>query len=389
MNPFAVVGEVRLKPGKEEPCRRRHPWMYRGALATPLPQKKGPVAVFSSAGELLGVALPCASAGSLVLRMVSFGEEPWNASVLRRRLARAWKLRETVRQHTEAFRFLHAEGDGVPGLVADVYGRFLVFELYEPAWESYLPFLVAEASRVSEADTVLCRRTYQQGVEVLKGVAPPETVPVREHGWRLLADLVGGQKTGLFLDQRENRLLVSRLAFSARVCNLFAYTGGFAVAARVGGARQVVNVESSKKALELAQRTYEANNLPWREGEFVQGDAFVVSRQLALRGEKFDWVVVDPPAFVKAAEKQARGLSGYRDINLQALKLVREGGMLLSCSCSARVTVEQLEGALLAAALDAGREVRVLERRGAGSDHPVSLFCPETRHLKVLWCAVF
>ncbi len=389
MNPFALVGEVRLKPGKEEPCRRRHPWVYRGALAATLPEKKGPVAVFTANGELLGVALPGASTGSLALRMVAFGEEPWNASVLRRRLVRAWKLREVVREHSEAFRFLHAEGDGVPGLVADVYGRFLVFELYEPAWESYLPLLVEEAARVSGAKTVLCRRSYEIGVEVLKGAAPAEPVPVREYGWLLVADLLGGQKTGLFLDQRENRLLLSRRARAARVCNLFAYTGGFAVAARVGGARHVVNVESSKKALALAQRTYEANGLSWNEGEFVQGDAFLVARQLALRGEKFDWVVVDPPAFVKAAEKQARGLSGYRHINLQALKLVREGGMLLSCSCSARVTVEQLEGALLAAALDAGREVRVLERRGAGPDHPVSLFCPEARHLKVLWCAVF
>lgn len=389
MNPFAVVGEVRLKAGKEEPCRRHHPWIYRGALATPLPQKKGPVAIVSSTGELLGVALPGASAGSLALRMVTFGPEPWNASVLRRRLARAWNVRQVVREASDAFRFLHAEGDGVPGLVADVYGRFLVFELYEPAWESYLPFLVEEASKFCGAETVLCRRAYGGGVEVLKGAAPSAPVTVREYGWRLLADLMEGQKTGLFLDQRENRRLVFRFARAARVLNLFAYTGGFAVAARVGGARQVVNVESSKKALELAQRTYQANGLSWSEGEFVQGDAFAVARSLGLRGEKFDWVVVDPPAFVKAPESQARGLSGYRDINLQALKLVREGGMLLTCSCSARVTVEQLEGALLSAALDAGREVRVLERRGAGPDHPVSLFCPETRHLKALWCAVF
>jgi len=249
--------------------------------------------------------------------------------------------------------------------------------------------LVEEASKLSGVETVLCRRAFGPGVEVLKGTAPSDPVLVREYSWRLLADLLGGQKTGLFLDQRENRLLLSQLAHSARVLNLFAYTGGFGVAARVGGARQVVNVESSRKALDLAQRTYHANGLPPSEGEFVQGDAFAVARNLALRGEKFDWVVVDPPAFVKSAEKQARGLSGYRDINLQALKLVREGGMLLTCSCSARVSVEQLEGALLSAALDAGREVRVLERRGAGADHPVSLFCPESRHLKVLWCAVF
>lgn len=389
MNPFALVGQVTLKPGKEEPILRRHPWVYRGALATPIPTAGGPVAVLSAAGTRLGVALPAASSGSLALRMVAFGEEPWSAPLLRRRLAQAWRLREGVRRYAEAFRLLHAEGDGVPGLVADVYGPYLVFELYEPAWEAYLGFLAEEASKLCGARSVLLRRAYREGVEALNGAAPAEPVAVREHRWLLLADLLTGQKTGLFLDQRENRWLVSQHAGHARVLNLFAYTGGFAVAARVGGARAVVNVEASGRALALAQQTYRANGLAWEEGEFVQGDAFAVARNLVSRGEKFDWVVVDPPAFVKAPGQEARGLSGYRDINLQALKLVREGGFLLTCSCSARVSVEQLEGALLAAALDAGREVRVLERRGAGPDHPVSLFCPETRHLKALWCAVF
>ncbi|MGC8915694.1 MAG: class I SAM-dependent rRNA methyltransferase [Thermoanaerobaculum sp.] len=389
MNPFSLSGEVKLKPGKEEPCRRRHPWIYRGALASPLPPGYRPVAVLSAAGDPLGIALPAASGGSLALRVVAFDPEPWSAPVLRRRLVRAWELRAFVRQHAEAYRLLNAEGDGVPGLVADLYGSYLVFELYEPAWEAYLDFLVAEGARLSGAQSVLVRRVWQKGVEVRRGAAPRGPVAVREHNWWLVADLETGQKTGLFLDQRENRWLVFQHAGAARVLNLFAYSGGFAVAARRGGARQVVNVESSGKALALARRTYEANGLAPEESEFVQGDAFEVARSLVRRGEKFDWVVVDPPAFVKSPAHQERGLGGYRDINLQALKLVREGGFLLTCSCSARVSVEQLEGALLSAALDAGREVRVLERRGAGPDHPVPLPCPEARHLKALWCAVF
>ncbi|MCS7183660.1 MAG: class I SAM-dependent rRNA methyltransferase [Thermoanaerobaculum sp.] len=388
MSAFSLVGEVWLRPGKDDALRRRHPWVYRGALARPLPQSLGPVAVFSASGDYLGVGLPSSSSGSLALRMVCFAPEPWEPSTLHQRLQGAWRLRKRLRIVSEAWRLLHAEGDGVPGLVADVYGRYLVFELYEPLWELYLQLLAEVAMSLTGARHVLLRRTYREGVEVVKGDLPREPVSVREHRWRLLADLAAGQKTGLFLDQRDNRWLVCRNSRGTRLLNLFAYTGGFAVAALLGGAETVLNVESSGRALALAQQTYVANGLPVREGEFLQGDAFTVCRRLAAKGEQFDWVVVDPPAFVKGPGQETRGLSGYRDVNLQALKLLRRGGMLLTCSCSARITVEQLEGALLAAALDAGREVRVLERRGAGPDHPVSLFCPETRHLKALWCAV-
>lgn len=389
MDPFAPVGEVRLREGREASLRRRHPWVYRGALASELPQGLGPVTVRAASGEVLGTALLSSSTGSLALRMVAFGEEPWNAAVLRARLRRAWELRQPVRAQAEAFRWVNAEGDFLPGLVADVYGLWVVWELYEPVWEGYLPVLVPMACQLVSAKGVLCRRSYQEKVEVLRGGLPTEPLAVREHGWVLLADLVKGQKTGLFLDQRDNRLLVHRHARGARVLNLFAYSGGFAIAALAGGARSVVNVESSKQALLLLQRTYQANRLALVARELLEGDAFHWVRQLAQRGEKFDWVVVDPPAFVKAPGGQERGLAGYRDINLYALKLVRQGGYLLTCSCSARVSWEQLEGALLSASLDAGRDVTVLERRGAGPDHPVALVCPEARHLKVLWCAVY
>lgn len=382
------MGEVRLASGRDASVRRRHPWVYRGALASALPPRPAPVAVYSAGGELLGTALVTASSGSLALRMVAFAPEPWNAAVLRRRVCRAWELRQKLVGESDAFRWIHAEGDFLPGLVADVYARTVVFELFEPAWELYLPFLVELAQEVAGSSTVLCRRSYRSGVEALRGALPAQPLVVREHRWQLVADLVAGQKTGLFLDQRPNRLLVFQYASGARVLNLFAYTGGFAVAALVGGAKQVVNVESSPRAWELLRKTYQLNGFALRDEEILAGDAFQVARRLVARGEKFDWVVVDPPALVKAPGTTSRGLVGYRDVNLQALKLVREGGFLLSCSCSARVGLEQLEGTVLAAALDAGREVQVLERRGAGVDHPVALACPETRHLKVLWCAV-
>lgn len=389
-DPFALRGEVRLKRGREASVLRRHPWIYRGALASEPPSGFTPVAVVSSRGKLLGVALPTASGGSLALRMVAFSPEKWNLKTLQWRLQRALDLRERLPLRSNAYRLLHVEGDGFPGLVADRYADTIVLELYEPAWEAYLPFFTDFFSGFMGCRRVLLRRVYQPGsIQPLMGELPEGEILVQEGDWRLLVDVVGGQKTGLFLDQRENRYLVARLASGARVLNLFAYSGAFALAAMAGGAREVVNVDVSTRARELAERNYTLNDFPWKPEGWLVGDAFEVCHQLKARGPYFDLVIVDPPAFAKKAEAISAALTGYRKINARALPLVATGGFLLTCSCSARVTMEQLEGALLAAALEVDREVVILQRRGAGPDHPVSLFCPETRHLKALWCAVY
>lgn len=389
-DPFALAGEVRLKPGREASVLRHHPWIYRGALASELPSGFAPVAVASSRGEPLGVALPTASGGSLALRMVAFAPETWNLETLQRRLQRALRLRERLALRSNAYRLLHVEGDGFPGLVADRYADTVVLALYEPAWEAYLAFFTDFFSSSLGSRRVLLRRMYQPGaVEPLIGALPKDQIVVQEGDWQLLVDVVGGQKTGLFLDQRENRFLVARFASGARVLNLFAYSGAFALAAMAGGAREVVNVDIASPARELAEKNYKLNGFLWKPEDFLVGDAFKVCQRLAARPSRFDLVIVDPPAFAKKAEALSAALAGYRHINARALSLVAAGGFLLTCSCSARVTVEQLEAALLAAALEVGREVVVLERRGAGPDHPISLFCPETRHLKALWCAVY
>jgi 23S rRNA (cytosine1962-C5)-methyltransferase len=213
-------------------------------------------------------------------------------------------------------------------------------------------------------------------------------VVIREGRLRFAVDVEGGQKTGFFLDQRENRRRLAALAGGAQLLNLFSYSGGFAVAALAGGAVRAVNIDASVAALSLARRTYELNGLAVHEGDFICADAFRVTRDLAAAGERFGVIVVDPPAFVRRRGDLEDGLRGYRDINLQALRLATAGGLLLTCSCSALVSEQQFGQALFAAALDAGRTVRVLERRGAGPDHPVSVFCPEAAHLKAWLCAV-
>ena len=389
-DPFACAADVRLKPGREASLLRRHPWVYRGALADPIPPGGAPVRVLAANARPLGIGLPGGSGRSLALRMVAWGEDPWEAAALRERLLDAARLRDRLCLDADAYRLAHSEGDGLPGLVIDRYAATAVCQLFERAWEPYLPVVSEVLGGELGFTSVLVRTGDSPGsapAAVLGGV-PEAGVIVREGSLRFQVDLVGGQKTGFFLDQRENRRRVGCLARGARVLNLFSYSGGFAVAALAGGAVRAVNVDSSEAALALARRCCELNSLRVADDDFVAGDSFRVVRALGSAGERFDVVIVDPPAFVKRRADLGAGMRAYKDINLHAMRLVRPGGLLLTCSCSALVGEQQFSEVMSAAALDAGRALRVLERRGAGPDHPVSVNCPETAHLKAWLCAV-
>lgn len=387
---FAVVGRVRLQPGRERSLGRRHPWLYRGALAGELPAGAGPVEVCDSRGVPQGIALAGGSGGSLALRMLTFGDARWDEGELRARLGRALALRRRLGIDSDAWRLVHAEGDELPGLVIDRYGTVAVVEPFEPAWDPYLGLIAGFLTAEAGFDTVLRRAggARRSPVQAIVGVVPAAPVVIREGGARFPVDLAGGQKTGFFLDQRDNRRRLGELAGERTVLNLFSYSGAFAVAALVAGARRGVNVDESAAALALAREAYRLNGLAVSEDDFLPADAFEATRRMIAAGARFDVVVVDPPAFVKRRSELLAGLRGYRDINLQALRLVAPGGVLLSCSCSALVDEASFLGALHGAALDARRRVRVLERRGAAPDHPLSLFCLESRHLQAWLCAV-
>ncbi|MEP0774814.1 MAG: class I SAM-dependent rRNA methyltransferase [Acidobacteriota bacterium] len=385
MNPYGIGRRVRLKPGREVSLARLHPWVYRGALGA-VQGASGAVEVLGADGMRLGVALAGEPGASLALRMVTWGDEVWSRETLRFRLASASALRRRLPLDAEAFRLVNAEGDGLPGLVIDRYGPWAVIEPFMTAWEDYLSDVVAFLRDAEGVAGVLVRRGKR--VNVALGELPAAPVAVREGPWVLLADLVGGQKTGLFLDQRDNRRRVFELARDCRVLNLFSYSGGFGVAALAGGARRVVNVDASAAALELAKKTWQVNGFAVEEGDFVRGDAFRLAAELHAAGERFELVIVDPPAFVSHRSRLAEGLRGYREINRQALRLTSAGALLLTCSCSALVSEQLFAEVLLTAALDVGRRLTVLGRWGAGPDHPVSLYCPETRHLKAWLCSV-
>jgi 23S rRNA (cytosine1962-C5)-methyltransferase len=220
------------------------------------------------------------------------------------------------------------------------------------------------------------------GDELLAGAPPPARVPFTERGLAFVAEIGGGQKTGFFLDQRENRALVRELAHGRSVLNLFSYSGAFGVAALAGGASRVTHVDSSSAALELARENHARNGQAAARVSCALADVFDDLRERAAAGEAWDIVVTDPPAFAKRASDVERACRGYKDVNRLAMKLLAPGGLLLACSCSGPVSPDLFQKVLFGASLDAGVPLRLLERRGAGPDHPVSLDCPEGEYLK-------
>jgi 23S rRNA (cytosine1962-C5)-methyltransferase len=384
-----------LKPGRDDAARRRHPWVFSRALAGTPPGADGEIEVRSASGALLGRGF-ASPRSSIAARLWRFDDGPLDAEFVSGRVQEAARLRERfVPPLTDGYRLVHAEGDGLPGLVVDRYGSVLVVqattagtEAARPLWLPALRTLLPEASILQRND--LASR-HGEGLELedelLAGVRPPDRVPFRERGVTYLADLAGGQKTGFFLDQRENRHLVQGLAAGRSVLNLFSYSGAFGVAALAGGASRVTHVDVSEPALALARENHAANAQDLACVETVAADVFEDLRARVGRGETWDVVVTDPPAFAKKTPDVDRACRGYKDVNRLALKLLAPGGLLLACSCSGPISADLFQKVLFAASLDAGVRVRILERRGAGPDHPVSIDCPETEYLKAFLLA--
>ena len=387
---FAPVGEVRLAVGRDWPIRRGHPWVYRGAIVGAGPAGTAPVAVRAADGATLGVALPGGSGGSLALRMLTRGAKRWTLAVLHGRLHDAAALRARLALDSDAFRLVHAEGDLLPGLVIDRYADWAVIQPFEHGWHQYVDAIADWLAGEGGAGGIVLRRGGERGAgaAVLRGEAPTEPVVVREGSIRLPVDVLAGQKTGLFIDQRDNRRRDAELARGADVLNLFSYSCGFSIAALAGGARSAVNVDSSPATMDLARAAYRLNGFTLADEDFIAADAFQVVREMATSGRSFDLVVVDPPAFVRRRAQLEAGLKGYKDINLQAMRLLRLGGLLATFSCSALVDEAAFCDAVGAAAADLGVSLQILEIRGAGPDHPVLAACPEARHLKGLIAAV-
>lgn len=382
-----------LKPGREASVLRRHPWLFSGAVQSAEGDgSDGHAEVLDAKGR--PVARGSYSPRSqIVARLWTFDERAPASDLFGERFLAARRLRDAVLPaKTTGFRALNSEGDFCPGVLLDLYGEDAVLELLTEGTEVWRQDLEAAAREVFAPRRLFTRMTGAErdlgGVGRGSGVSPdggPSRAPFMESGLRFFADLSDGQKTGFYLDQRENRSRLRALAAGQRVLNLFSYSGAFSVAALAGGASRAVDVDASEAALGLAREHRRENGNAAGDEDFVRADVFEDLRRRVQSRESWDIVICDPPAFAKKKADLARAARGYKDINRLAMSLVAPGGWLLTCSCSGLVSADLFQKIVFSASLDAALSFELVARQGAGEDHPVSLDCPEGEYLKGLW----
>lgn len=369
-----------LKRGKERVIANRHPWIFAGAIHSERgPEDAALADVVDGEGKRLAAGF-YSRHSQIRVRALAFGEEELTAELIANRIAAAIARRRTIfDETTNAARLVHAEGDELSSIVVDRYGDLLVVEIANHGAEQFKALITETLRRELQPRAIFFKNDLPvRELEHLPMEDEGDGTPADflESGLEFRADPREGQKTGFFLDQRENRRLARQLAGGRRVLNLFSYTGAFGVYAAAGGAAAVTNVDISARAIELARENHALNG---READFVVADAFQYVRQSR---ERFDFVVCDPPAFAKSRAEVDRAARGYKDVNLFALKLVEPGGLMMTFSCSGHMSLDLFQKVIFAAALDAGRRVSFVRRLEAGPDHPVSLYCPEGEYLK-------
>jgi len=390
---------VKLKPGRDKPVRNRHPWIFSGAVSSIEGTVKDGdlVHVADSHGRYLATGYLNRRSQILVRLLTWDADEVVNADFWRRRLERAIAGRSRLAKDpaTNAYRLVHAEADRLPGLVVDRYGDWLVVQCLTLGMArrrheivALLASLLAPAGIYARDDAeVRFKEGLPSEVGSLWSAEPPDRVEIVEHGQRFLVEPKRGHKTGFYLDQRENRLRVASYCDGADVLNAFAYSGGFGVYAAGAGARSVVNVDTSAKALALAEENLALNGSPPQE--MVVGNVFQVLRRYRDTGRTFDLAILDPPKFA-ASQAQVMGASrGYKDVNLLAMQILRPGGLLVTFSCSGAVSADLFQKIVFGASVDAGRDVQIIERLAQAPDHPVLLTFPESAYLKGLLCRVW
>lgn len=372
-----------LKRGKERVVANRHPWIFAGAIHTEKGPEDAAIADLVD-GDGTRIASGLYSRHSQIrLRALTFAEEELTAEVIASRIKAAIARRRPIfDESTNAARVLHAEGDELSGIVIDRYDDVLVVEIANRGAELLKPLIVETLQRELSPRIIYFKNDLPpRTIERLSmedeqiGEGTPATT-ILESGLRFRVDASEGQKTGFFLDQRENRRLTRTLASGKRVLNLFSYSGAFGVYAAAGGAASVTNVDISAKAIEVARENHALNGA---EGELVVADAFQYVRQ---HRQRYDLLVCDPPAFAKSRGEVERAARGYKDVNLHAMRMIEPAGLLMTFSCSGHMSVDLFQKVIFAAALDAGRRVSFVRRLTAGPDHPVSIYCPEGEYLK-------
>ncbi|WP_026369301.1 class I SAM-dependent rRNA methyltransferase [Kallotenue papyrolyticum] len=395
-----MSGVVVLQPGRERSVLNRHPWIFAGAIARVDGDPRDGAAVDVHASDGAWLARGTWSGHSQIrVRLWSWDPaEAIDAELIARRVRRALAGRRALLDdpQTTAYRLIFSEADSLPGVIADRYGDWIVVQL-----STVGAALRAQALVEALVDQLQPRGIYErsdaemrarEGLErvdrLLWGTLPDGPIEILEHGQRLLVDLTGGHKTGAYLDQRENRRRVAAYCRGAEVLSCFSYTGGFEIAAAVAGAARILAIDSSPEALAMAAENLRRNVIT-TPVEHVAGNVFNELRRLRAEGRSFDVIILDPPKFVHNRAQIERASRGYKDINLLAMQLLRPGGILATFSCSGLLSADLFQKIVWGAAVDAQRDVQILERLTQAPDHPVLLTFPESEYLKGLICRVW
>lgn len=387
-----VMTAATLKPKHEQRILDGHLWIYQGNVANiqgePAPGDL--VDVYAANGDFLGRGYYNPHS-QICIRLLTRAAENIDEAFFVERVRRARDWRRRLMPDATSFRLIYSEGDFLPGLIVDRYEDVLVVQFLTLGMDVRRELIVRvlaaleQPAAIYERSDVSVRR--YEGLEprtgLLWGQLPAQPMVIRENGLAFEVDVTGGQKTGYFLDQKENRRSLAPLVTGAKVLDVFCHNGAFAVHALHYGAREVVGVDSSALALELARRNAALNGFE-EAARFVEANAFDYLRELERSGQRFDVVVLDPPAFAKSKSHFESARRGYKEVNLRGIKLVQPGGFLVTCSCSHHMPADEFFRLVLEAAQDARRALRIVELRGHAKDHPVLAGVPETSYLKCL-----
>lgn len=393
-----MVSTVILKPGREKSVLIRHPWIFSGAVDSLIgvPLNGEPVVVCDSRGRKLGWG-GISSQSSIRIRMWTFDEDQQvDRRLLEERLGISIRRREGLYATTNSIRLVFAESDGLPGLIVDQYNEILVVQFLAAASEYFRNEIIGFLDSMLHPKVIYERSDVEvrslEGLSprkgYLKGEGKPVVSEITEGKLRYMVDVANGQKTGFYLDQRRNRLLIPGYSEGKDCLNCFCYTGGFSMNLLMGNAKSVVSIDSSAEAINQARKNVALNNLQTAGQEWIEGDVFYQLRKFRDQGKDFDLIVLDPPKFAPTRSQVEKASKAYKDINLLAIKLLRDGGTLFTFSCSGGINLDLFQKIIAGAAHDSGKEVRIAGWLFQDMDHPVCLNFPESLYLKGLVCRV-
>ena len=396
-----MIPSIKLKRGRDKSIGRKHPWIFSGAIESVKDVRSNgeTVEIISADGKHLGYG-SFSKESQISVRMLSFNpEEKPDEIFIKKRIKEALNFRDSIvdKSSTNAYRLINAESDNLPGIIVDKYSDYLVCQFLSAGaefWKNIVidalieltdPICIYERSDVDVRD----KEGLVKSKGIIFGKLPDLPIEIIENGNKLLVDIVNGHKTGFYLDQRENRKIISDFARGRNILNCFSFTGGLSVYALKAGASKVINIDSSEEALSLAEKNLINNGFTNNQYENICEDVFKYLRKLRDSNQKYDLIILDPPKFAESVSQVEKASRGYKDINLLAMKLLNPNGILFTFSCSGHITRELFNKIISDAALDSGREVKIIKHLTQSPDHSISTNFPESLYLKGLVCNVY